>query len=70
MTKKHFEDLAEIIRIARRSEQIGYPYNVNDWEESIIQMCQRHNPRFSATTFKLACTPTAHLAVEDKHGDH
>ncbi len=64
MTKKHFKDLAEIIRIARRWEELGKPWEVAEYEDAIIGMYKRHNPRFNVTTFKQACTPTYYKCLQ------
>ena len=57
MTRKHFEDLAQIIRVARKSEEMGLHWDTAQWEEHLIVLCMSHNTRFDAKRFRKACTP-------------
>ncbi len=66
MTKKHFKDLAQLVRIARRQEMLGNTTSALQWQTDLIELCKRYNSRFNETTFVDACIPTQHLnRVED-----
>lgn len=63
LTKKHFEDLAEIIRVAKRWEELGKPYDTAEWTSEIISFCRSMNPRFDADKFKRACIPSYYVCL-------
>lgn len=58
MTKKDFEELAEIISNAKRHAEVrklnGFDA-INCIEIDIAQFCSIQNPRFDSTKFKEAC---------------
>jgi len=56
MTKQHFNQLAEIIRVLRNNYGESIPASALVSEVSA--MCRRVNPRFDSARFARACEPT------------
>lgn len=56
MTKQHFEQLAEVIRVLRNNHGASIPAEALVSE--ISDMCSRINGRFDVGRFARACEPT------------
>jgi len=58
MTRKHFEGLAQLVRLWTQDIEAGIPTGPSVIASDLARFCQSHNRRFDYERFMLACKPT------------